>query len=309
MSAPPPTSPRFARSGSSAHTRALVDLGLEIDMVTANDPFFGRGGRILAQSQRDEELKFEFVTPFDPDTPPVAIASSNLHLDHFGQTFGISTASGEVAHSTCLGWGWDRIVLALFRHHGTDPGAVADRCADEVVAVTSSPTSGRRPVLAIAHGESSVSAMKVAEAAESVCDLVWLVDSSELPSRGWSDSCASWARPSTPPACPRTRWPMRLRLCSPDGIIAFAEYLIPTASAMASRLGLEYHDSAVTRRLVDKFEQRQALRDGGLPVPRFVVIPPDPTERDARHRDGQRELPGRGEAASGSREQGHRPHR
>jgi seryl-tRNA synthetase len=100
---------------------ALVDLGLDIEMVTANDPFFGRGGRLLARSQRDEELKFEFVTPFDASTPSVAIASSNLHLDHFGQTFGISTASGEVAHSTCLGWGWDRIVLALFRHHGTDP--------------------------------------------------------------------------------------------------------------------------------------------------------------------------------------------
>jgi len=100
---------------------ALGDLGLDFDVVTANDPFFGRGGRLLARSQRDEELKFEFVISFDADSPPVAIASSNLHLDHFGQTFGISTASGEVAHSTCFGWGWDRIVLALFCHHGTDP--------------------------------------------------------------------------------------------------------------------------------------------------------------------------------------------
>jgi seryl-tRNA synthetase len=99
----------------------LVDVGLKIDMVTANDPFFGRGGRILARSQRDEELKFEFVTPFDPGSPPVAIASSNLHQDHFGDTFAISTPSGDVAHSTCIGWGLDRIVLALFHHHGTDP--------------------------------------------------------------------------------------------------------------------------------------------------------------------------------------------
>lgn len=100
---------------------ALGHLGLDCDVVTANDPFFGRGGRLLARSQRDEELKFEFVTAFDADMPPVAIASSNLHLDHFGQTFGIYSASGEVAHSTCFGWGWDRIVLALFCHHGTDP--------------------------------------------------------------------------------------------------------------------------------------------------------------------------------------------
>jgi seryl-tRNA synthetase len=99
----------------------LVALGLEIETVTANDPFFGRRGRLLAQSQRDDELKLELVISFDESAPPVAIASSNMHLDHFGHTFGISTASGEVAHSTCIGFGVDRIVLALFRHHGLDP--------------------------------------------------------------------------------------------------------------------------------------------------------------------------------------------
>ncbi len=99
----------------------LTELGLDIDTVTANDPFFGRGGRLLAQSQREEELKFELVTPFDPSAPPVAIASSNLHQDHFGHIFGMSTPSGDVAHSTCFGWGLDRIVLALFHTHGTDP--------------------------------------------------------------------------------------------------------------------------------------------------------------------------------------------
>jgi len=100
---------------------ALVDMGLDVEVVTANDPFFGRGGRLLARSQREESLKFEIVTSFDENQPPVAIASSNLHQDHFGRTFGISTASGEVAQSTCFGWGVDRIVLALFHHHGTDP--------------------------------------------------------------------------------------------------------------------------------------------------------------------------------------------
>ena len=95
-------------------------------MVTANDPFFGRGGRLLARSQRDEELKFEFVTPFDPGSPSVAIASSNLHQEHFGETFAISTSSGDIAHSTCLGWGLDRIVLSLFHHHGTNPAKWPD---------------------------------------------------------------------------------------------------------------------------------------------------------------------------------------
>jgi hypothetical protein len=141
-------------------------------------------------------------------------------------------------------------------------------------------SESRRPLVAIAHGESSVSAMKVAEAAEPVCDLVWLVDSRELTEPlmlrflrklGTTIDTAEMSEDDAAEA---------LRACRPDGIIAFAEYLIPTASAMASRLGLEYHDAAVTRRLVDKFEQRQALQNGGLPVPRFVAVPPHPTPDD-----------------------------
>ncbi len=101
--------------------RALVGLGLAIDIVTANDPFFGRGGRILARSRARRGAQVRVRHAVRPSLPPVAIASSNLHQDHFGETFAISTASGDVAHSTCLGWGLDRIVLALFHHHGTDP--------------------------------------------------------------------------------------------------------------------------------------------------------------------------------------------
>ena len=99
---------------------SLVTLGLDVDIVPANDPFFGRRGRLLAQSQRECRLKLEFVFSFG-DGSPVALASSNLHQDHFGEAFGISTVDGSVAHSTCFGWGLDRIVLALLCRYGTDP--------------------------------------------------------------------------------------------------------------------------------------------------------------------------------------------
>jgi seryl-tRNA synthetase len=101
----------------------LTALGLEVETVVANDPFFGRAGRILANNQREETLKYEIVTPIDSAERPTAIASSNCHLDHFGLPFGITTAQGEVAHSCCFGFGLDRITLALLRTHGTDPGA------------------------------------------------------------------------------------------------------------------------------------------------------------------------------------------
>jgi seryl-tRNA synthetase len=96
----------------------FVEMGLSVEIVVANDAFFGRAGRILASSQRSEALKYEIVTPISFSEHPTAIASSNSHLDHFGQPFGIFTADGQVAHSCCFGFGLDRITLALLRTHG-----------------------------------------------------------------------------------------------------------------------------------------------------------------------------------------------
>jgi seryl-tRNA synthetase len=97
----------------------LRALGLPVEAVVANDPFFGRGGRLLAAGQRDEGLKFELVTVI-ADGEPVAVASCNRHLDHFGTSFGISLPSGDAAHSACVGFGLERVALALLARHGLD---------------------------------------------------------------------------------------------------------------------------------------------------------------------------------------------
>jgi seryl-tRNA synthetase len=98
-------------------------LGLAVEIVVANDAFFGRVGRMLAENQRSETLKYEIVTPISSAEHRTAIASANCHLDHFGEPYGIVTAGGEVAHSCCFGFGLDRITLALLRAHGLDPAA------------------------------------------------------------------------------------------------------------------------------------------------------------------------------------------
>jgi hypothetical protein len=54
----------------------LRSLGLELELDVANDPFFGRSGRLLAAQQRDQELKWELLAPVAGDKP-TAIASSN----------------------------------------------------------------------------------------------------------------------------------------------------------------------------------------------------------------------------------------
>ena len=99
----------------------LTDLGLPVEQVVANDPFFGRAGRLLARNQRDETLKWELVVPVSSAENPTAIASANYHLDHFSEPFGITTADGREAHSTCTAFGLERTALALLATHGIDP--------------------------------------------------------------------------------------------------------------------------------------------------------------------------------------------
>ncbi|OZC75326.1 amino acid--[acyl-carrier-protein] ligase [Rhodococcus sp. 06-462-5] len=99
----------------------LADLGLEAEAVIANDPFFGRAGRMLAANQRNENLKTELVVKLYGDLDEgTAVVSCNCHRDHFGHTFGIETVDGEPAHSACVGFGMERIALAMLRTHGLD---------------------------------------------------------------------------------------------------------------------------------------------------------------------------------------------
>ena len=99
----------------------LKSVGLEVARAVANDPFFGRGGRVMKATQREQELKYELVVPITSRAKPTAVASCNYHVDHFGTAFDIRTADGDVAHSACVGFGYERIALALFNTHGMDP--------------------------------------------------------------------------------------------------------------------------------------------------------------------------------------------
>jgi seryl-tRNA synthetase len=100
----------------------LRALGLDADFDVANDPFFGRSGRMMAASQREQALKFEILVQI-AGPEPTAIASFNYHQDHFSGLYGITTADGGEAHTACLGFGHERIVLALLNTHGLDVGA------------------------------------------------------------------------------------------------------------------------------------------------------------------------------------------
>lgn len=80
-------------------TRMIDALQLPNSIDLANDPFFGRGGKIVASSQRDQNLKFELLIPIEYDARLTACLSFNYHMDHFGLLWGIKTADAAVAHT------------------------------------------------------------------------------------------------------------------------------------------------------------------------------------------------------------------
>lgn len=123
----------YVRIGDPASVRAHRDLWLErgqqmlrdvqlpVHADIANDPFFGRAGKMLAVNQRDQALKFELLVPICSEEKPTACVSCNYHEDHFGHAFHISLENGAPAHTACVGFGLERIALALFKWHGFDP--------------------------------------------------------------------------------------------------------------------------------------------------------------------------------------------
>jgi len=113
----------FRESWLERGRELIAEVGLPFEVDLANDPFFGRTGRIMAAGQREQGLKFELLVPINSAVSPTACLSFNYHQDHFGETWGIRTAAGEVAHTACVGFGLERVALALFKHHGLDVAA------------------------------------------------------------------------------------------------------------------------------------------------------------------------------------------
>ena len=103
----------------------LRSPGLPAGSEVVSDPFFGRSGKMLAVSQKEQRLKFEVVIPVISAENPTAVCSFNFHQEHFGSTFGIRTSDDQVANSACLGFGLERIAQAALQDARLRPWRVA----------------------------------------------------------------------------------------------------------------------------------------------------------------------------------------
>jgi seryl-tRNA synthetase len=88
-------------------------------LVSASDPFFATVRGAKALWQRTRGLKYEMIV--DVGTGSVAAGSINFAGTRFGDAFGIRTDQGDIATTACVGFGLERLVLAMFSQHGFEP--------------------------------------------------------------------------------------------------------------------------------------------------------------------------------------------
>ncbi len=79
----------FRKRWLSRAQKFMGQLGLPWHIDTASDPFFGRGGKLMAMSQVEQSLKYELLVPVHSTEEPTACMSFNYHRDHFGTTWNL----------------------------------------------------------------------------------------------------------------------------------------------------------------------------------------------------------------------------
>jgi biotin carboxylase len=134
-------------------------------------------------------------------------------------------------------------------------------------------SSGRGQRLAFVYHPRSFGTMSIVEAAEGVCELVWVVDTGIgetqlmvklLRRLGTVVDVAGMSMDSAASAVAATH---------PDGVVALSDAMLEWTAQLAQRLGLSFHLPAVAERFTDKLAQRAALREAGVAVPGFWNVP------------------------------------
>jgi len=120
------------RSQMIDETVALLDRwDLSFEIRSANDPFFIDDYASMATFQLAFDLKFEVLAPLPYKRKDLAIGSFNYHQDFFGRSFNIIGTDGDPLHTSCTGFGLERVVLAFLAQHGLDsakwPAAIANQ--------------------------------------------------------------------------------------------------------------------------------------------------------------------------------------
>lgn len=109
-----PEAQAFLDEATAAVDAMVEELGIRLGWTMATDPFFKPSLNPQHLMQRIDPTKHELV--FEDR---LAIASKNLHHDHFGRAFDIER-DGAPVHTACVAFGIERWLAAFVQQFGPD---------------------------------------------------------------------------------------------------------------------------------------------------------------------------------------------
>lgn len=128
------------------------------------------------------------------------------------------------------------------------------------------------PTLVYVYDPLSFAPLSITEAAEGVCRLVWVVDHSQPR----APTTARLLRKFGPVIDCADRDVERVaaavQVHEPDGVLSLHDFDLVWTAGLAERLQLPFHSLETAEKLTDKYAQRKALDQAGLPVPMISVI-------------------------------------
>lgn len=104
----------FLDEATTEVDRLVAGIGLPVRWEQASDPFFQPSKNPQYLMQQVDPTKYELL--FDDR---LAIASTNVHHDHFGRAFAIGR-DGEPVRTACIAFGIERWVAAFIHHYGPE---------------------------------------------------------------------------------------------------------------------------------------------------------------------------------------------
>lgn len=135
--------PEYVKQSRIEADKILVqwakDWELDCQFENANDMFFTSDFSVKASFQRQQEAKRELRVRIPFENRSISVASSNFHAVTFGKAFDIQV-DGRPAASACMGWGYERLVYAVFSQFGLDLGAWPEALRDDYARWSAGPS-------------------------------------------------------------------------------------------------------------------------------------------------------------------------
>jgi biotin carboxylase len=136
-----------------------------------------------------------------------------------------------------------------------------------------SAVGGALPLLAFAYHPRSFGTMAIAEAAEGVCELLWVVDTSDPDVSSMARFLRRVGSVVDVAGMEGEQAAHAVAAYRPVAILALADELLLWTACLAEQLGLPFLSPEVAERFTDKYVQREALQRAGVPVPGFWPVP------------------------------------